>query len=335
MNFKKISQVGNWKPFPSTKKQKLMSTVGTKGPICLHNRCCWSIGVRWGGWRTKRNSCWGDPFKLPEIIFVAVTSFKFFYKNIYSYIPEHHKYILIIADEDTTIPRQIDVRYKKDYVLTMSMWDNIVNNKQIRHIFVTHLDIPKSDRYSPIPVGFNPLEHSNNDIDTLLLVKVNTDIMSRPLKIKGCCRLDNTHPQWEERRVVRKLSQTYWSDFSEWSSIPKSNFFNKIQEYSFLFCPHGGGLEPNPKVFSAIYCCTIPIIKRFVNCEILYRDLPVVFIDDWEKDNITLEKLKLWREELKPYFYDKDKRKEVLKKLTADYWLEYIKKTSIANTPNN
>ena len=40
--------------------------------------------------------------------------------------------------------------------------------------------------------------------------------------------------------------------------------------------------------------------------------------------SITLEKLKLWREELKPYFYDKDKRKEVLKKLTADYWLEYI-----------
>ena len=135
------------------------------------------------------------------------------------------------------------------------MWDCIVNNTNIIHIFASHLDIPKTDRYSPLPVGFNPTEHKNNDIDTLLTIKVNTDIMSRPLKIKGCCRIRHG-PQWEDRRTVKKLANTVWSEFSDWGNIPKNIFFTKIQKYSFLFCPHGGGLEPNPKVFSAIYCGT-------------------------------------------------------------------------------
>jgi len=338
-DLKIISSVAIWKPFPTTNKKTLMSTVGFCGPIGFHNRCCWCIGIRWD----KPGKCWGDPFILPKIIFVyaGFGNLNFFYDKIYPYIPKYHKYILIIGDEDITIPRQTDKRYNKTHSIechccycfpfTMSMWDNFVNNKQIHHIFTTHLDIPKSYRYSPIPVGFNPLEHNDKDIDTLLLVKVDSDIMSRPLKIKGCCRIHGDSAQWDDRRIVKNLAETCWSNFTEWGPIPKSVFFLNIQKYSFLFCPHGGGLEPNPKVFTAIYCCTIPIIKRFVNCEILYKDLPVVFIDDWSEHNITLKKLKLWKEELKPYFYDKNKRREVLKKLTADYWFEYIIKTSETN----
>ena len=45
----------------------------------------------------------------------------------------------------------------------------------------------------------------------------------------------------------------------------------------------------------------------------MYDDLPVVFIDSWEKDNITLKKLSEWRIKLKPYFSG-DKRKKVLNK---------------------
>ena len=320
MSLKKIQDVGNWNPFPSLKPLKLMSTVGSTGPICFQNRCDWCIGSRWNMYGDT--ACWGDPLKLPKIIFVACLNFKFFFNNIYPHIPNNHKYILIIADEDTTIPTQLDTRWESDTVLTNIMWDNIVNNKNIIHIFASHLDIPMTERYSPFPVGFNNIEHKNNDIDTLLLQKVDTDIMLRPLDIKGCCRIRDG-PQWEDRRIVKELANTVWSQFSNWGTISKDVFFMEIQKYSFLFCPHGGGLEPNPKVFSAIYCCTIPIIKRFVNCEILYEDLPVIFIDEWKQENITLDKLETWRKDLKPYFIG-EKREQVLEKLTSDYWMKYI-----------
>ena len=206
--------------------------------------------------------------------------------------------------------------------MSSKQWDSIVNDKQIIHIFASHLDIPATKRYSPFPVGFNPREFKNNNIDNLLLQKVDNDIMSRPLKIKFCGRIRDGK-QWEDRRIGKNLCETVWSKFSHSDNIPKEHFFDEIQKYSFLLCTHGGGIEPNPKAFSAIYCCTIPIMKYFVNCEILFFDLPVIFIDDWKAENVTLEKLKDWREKLKPYFSGK-KREAVLEKLTSKYWMKYI-----------
>ena len=67
---------------------------------------------------------------------------------------------------------------------------------------------------------------------------------------------------------------------------------------------------------------------NFINCELLYKDLPVVIINDWTKNEISIDKLKLWRENFKKYFYDKAERNKVVYKLTVDYWKDYIKEMS-------
>ena len=310
-----------WHDFPIEKK-KLMSTVGSTGPNGFHNYCDWCIGCRLISWdELPYNYCWGNPRELPKVIFVACFSIRLFFNDIYPFIPKEHSYVLVIGDEDTTVPLQMDIRYPKDQILDPEIWEELTHNKQISHIFVSHLDIPATDIYSPIPVGFNPIEHTNNDIDTLLEQSVNDNIMTRPLKVRGCCRI-REGSQWDDRVTVKNLCETEWSEFADWDNVDTHLFFDEIQKYSFLLCPHGGGIEPNPKAFSAIYCYTIPIMKKFVNCEILYHDLPVIFIDDWSTQNINLEKLKEWREELKPYFFEK--RESVLEKLTADYWFKKV-----------
>jgi len=314
-----------WHGLPSTKKT-LLSTVGNRGMGGIHSYWDWSIGNRLVGWKKIRlGNCWGNPSILPKIIFIECYSFKLFFYNIYPYIPEYHKYILIIGDNDVTLPTNIDARYPSNYTMSNNMWDTIVENPQIIHIFCTHLVIPATDKYSSIPVGFNPAEHPNNNIDHLLKIPLNLDIMSRPLKIKCCCRI-RSGKQWKEREKVKELCKTVWKEFTDWNSIPQDKFFYEIQNYSFLLCPHGGGIDPNPKAFSAIYVGTIPIIKRFMNCEIIYYNLPVVFIDEWTSDAITQEKMQKWRSELKPYFYDNSKRSQVIEKLTTEYWLTKIRK---------
>ena len=70
---KQIQLNGKWKPFPSSKPKKLMSTVGSAGPNSFHNRSNWCIGCRWN--KPTYNSCWGDPLVLPKIIFVSCTTF--------------------------------------------------------------------------------------------------------------------------------------------------------------------------------------------------------------------------------------------------------------------
>ena len=93
-----------------------------------------------------------------------------------------------------------------------------------------------------------------------------------------------------------------------------------------MFCGKGGGIEPNPKVFTSILLGVIPIVKRFVNCDILYEGLPVVFIDEWRGDLVNVQKLKKWRDELSGFFYKK--REKVIYRLTVDYWKEYMEKKS-------
>lgn len=300
-------------------KFKLISTVGWNN-VCeqtFHSQCDWCIGTR------RSKNLYINKYRLPKSIFLKITEIDFFISKILNTIPINHKFILIIGDEDATFPKQIDSRYKFHFT---KQYDILQNDIRIDHIFATHLDIKKTNKISPFPVGFNPSEHKHSNIDALLNLKVNLDILNKPLKIKGCCRIRGGN-QWNDRKTIKKLAESDWSSFSDWGNI-KQNFFNEIQKYSFIYCGHGGGLEPNPKVFSAIYCGTIPIIKRFINCELLYKDLPVVIINDWTKNEISINKLKLWRENFKKYFYDKAERNKVVYKLTVDYWKDYIKEMS-------
>lgn len=324
MTLEEISKLVKWHKFPTNQKKKLFSTVGSHGPTSFHNYCDWCIGCR----KYKNNKCYGNPLIYPKKIFIRCVSFKFFYNKIYKLIPENHKYILIIADDDFTIPNQCDKRVGRFYVTDKNMWEDIINNEQIIHIFCSHLDVKKTNRYSPLPVGFNPEEHLKGNIDTLLDVNVDLNILNKPLKILSCCRL-REGPQWLVRKKVNNFASNNWKEFVDIKKdIEVSDFFYEIQKYSFIFCTQGGGLEPNPKVFCAIYCGVIPIIKKFVNCEILYEDLPVIFVDEWTEDCVSIEKLKLWRNQLKDYFYNEEKRKEALYKLTSEYWIKYIEKNS-------
>lgn len=62
-----------------------------------------------------------------------------------------------------------------------------------------------------------------------------------------------------------------------------------------------------------------------------YSQLPLIFVDKWTSDTLSKEKLDKWFEEKKKYYEDEILRKEVLKKLTLDYWWDkIIQETTLA-----
>ena len=52
--------------------------------------------------------------------------------------------------------------------------------------------------------------------------------------------------------------------------------------------------------------------------------MPVIFIDDWIAEEITVSMLEKRRIELAPYFSDERKRRLVLEKMTSKYWYDKI-----------
>ena len=312
---------GKWQgPLSLNKVQFLFSTVGTNSDLSpVHNYCDWCIGYRW-----NKDKLFGDTNKLPTKIFIYQNSFKFFYNKIYPLIPKNHKYLIIIGDDDLTIPINYDERWNKDELMTLEMWEDITNNPQIKHIFATKLSIKQTNKYSPLHVGFNPAEFKNFSPDNLLDFKVNLDIRNKLLKVLYASRV-RMH---KERILIKNLCENSWSDFCDVkSNIDKNNFNDFIQNYSFMICDTGDDknhIDPNPKLFTCLYLGVIPIIKKFVNCYEMYCDLPIMYIDDWDTNSISLEKLLHFRSKFEPYFYDSSKREKVLEKLSSEYWIKYI-----------
>jgi hypothetical protein len=92
-------------------------------------------------------------------------------------------------------------------------------------------------------------------------------------------------------------------------------FVETLSKYTFTLCVNGGGLDPSPKAFEAIIAGSIPIIKYSSGIYSAYKDLPVV----------TSEKLEKWLHSVRPFYEDIKLRREILYKLTYEYWNSYIR----------
>ena len=74
--------------------------------------------------------------------------------------------------------------------------------------------------------------------------------------------------------------------------------WNKQKDYSFVICPHGGGLDCH-RNWEALCLGCIPIVKTSP-IDKLYSDLPVLIIKDWHiitqellNDTLSVFKAKL------------------------------------------
>ena len=107
---------------------------------------------------------------------------------------------------------------------------------------------------------------------------------------------------------------------------PHTEYLNRLGAYLFTICVHGGGLDVNPKLWEALLVGVIPIIKENRPYTDIYErlDLPVVIVNEWNSDTINEEKLTVWAQTYYTYFTNPEKRKQMLRYLTLDYWVGYV-----------
>jgi hypothetical protein len=233
--------------------------------------------------------------------------------------------ILIIAGVDYTFPNQIDKRGPKNSHNLITKFKNLSNNNNITKIWVENLDEDMKKTY-PIPLGLSVAElESDNDKPPMFsyfkpFENINKDKL---LLVTNFNRTRDGKGQWYERGIVDKLCKNEWKDFiiAHKHSTHKK-YLKELAKYSFTLCIHGGGVDVNPKLFEAILVGTIPIIRKNDPYTNIYKDWPVVIIDDWDKNTINKNNLELWKSLYMPYFTCNLKRQLSLKKLSLKYWVE-------------
>ena len=198
-------------------------------------------------------------------------------------------------------------------------------------------------RVSPVPIGINPMEFSHLDWP-LENAPATADLASRPLRMLSADRIRGGE-QFRERTRVRSLCASEWHthcDVAGFASgqhvasnlspaadvispIEPEHYFAKIQSYSFLLCVHGGGVDPQPKLYTALLAGVIPILRRFPG-DSMYDGLPVVLIDCWDvMSTPELEsQLAQWRQERLHFFQNRTLRAKMIEQMTSEHWWSMV-----------
>ena len=236
---------------------------------------------------------------------------------------------LVIVTSGQTFPNNTDNRiYIKKYPKNL---DALFQHPYINKIFVENLDCACPKTF-PIPLGINS---NNSPTESEYFLKHENINPKKPLKFTNFNVIRFDSIQWAERDYVNKLSEDCWSKHyikthaqNQLKPISHEYYLKLLSEYMFTVCVHGGGLDVNPKLWESLLVGVIPIIRENKPYTDIYIDLdfPVVMVKDWNSRTMMLRNLETWRDKYYHHFTDPDKRRDMLYKLSVDYWINYVNK---------
>jgi hypothetical protein len=225
-------------------------------------------------------------------------------------------FIIITAIEDTEFPREIDADF-----LT-----KIKNNIYFKHWFAINKTIPDNDKFTSIPYGLDYWTLNYNDY----FDEIKKSIFIQDFEFSS---IINSSKHFSERKPLIfcnyhfLLSDKRYGNMREKlpyiipgniacyqaQRVPKTRTLQLMKEFSFVLSPHGNGLDCI-RTFEALCLGCIVIMKK--NClDIVYKDLPVLFVDEWTDINEELLKKTLEEYSNKKFNY---------KKLKMDYWVNLV-----------
>ena len=278
-------------------------------------------------WNYANYKLIGDETKQPKTIFIKVEFIEAFYNSYYKKIEKDTKFIIISGGGDATTPNNIDVRYKNLKMIENNklIISEILKDDRLIHWYAENCD-ELLDKLSAIPTGVINNNNLNKFYNSQLTLKKQINFNNK-INVLCCHRVRDFTPL---RKKVDELCNNEWKSIvTHKKSILQDKFLDEISKYTFMLCVQGGGLDPSPKAFEAIIAGVIPIIKKSDGVYSAYKDLPVVFIDDWIPSEITENKLNNWLATMRKYYEDEKLRKETLYKLSDEYWWKYINNSNL------
>lgn len=232
----------------------------------------------------------------PTTLFVYPTDLN--YASLLTYIdslsiPRSSLHV-VIAGEDRTFPRQIDVRYQKGPPNAVEKAKTLLENPKVASLSVENLDT-FINGIRPMPTGVLPRNTTGSTVRV-----VRTDHFPKPQREKSVLVAHRIREgdQWEARRLTKDLAKGPWRGFCNvlHEEVSPPAFRKLLASHRFTLCVEGGGLDPSPKAFEALLAGSIPIIRRTTVSE-AYENFPVLIVDQWSPDALNRALLDQFYEE--------------------------------------
>lgn len=168
-------------------------------------------------------------------------------------------FIIFCNLEDTPIDEHISTRIPENVIRIYA--SNAIYN---------------DDKVIPFPYGIQRQMNSNDNISSLKRV-ITADI--KPSKLLYVNH--NISTNIKERSGIYELFEPYTS----WASVDRNrlsheDFLKNIKNHKFVICPIGNAIDCH-RNWEVIYLNRVPVMKRNTYLEILFKNLPVLFVDDF------------------------------------------------------
>ena len=227
-------------------------------------------------------------------------------------------FILVSGDCDETMPQEI---------LNNTDFLKLVNDTRLIHWFCQNMTL-EHDKITRMPIGLDyhtltirplwgPLMSCEHQEKMLLMIKdKSVPFWNRNIKCYANFHFTmNTKLGYDRKDAVSKINNELV--YYEEKPVSRLITWNKQKDYSFVICPHGGGLDCH-RNWEALCLGCIPIVKTS-SIDNLYNDLPVLIVNDWEV--ITNKLLNDTIATFKTKFENNEFNNE---KLTLYYWRNLI-----------
>ena len=96
----------------------------------------------------------------------------------------------------------------------------------------------------------------------------------------------------------------------------REKYLEDIKMSKFVFCPRGNGIDTH-RIWETLYMGSIPVVKYEEYTHSLFRDLPILFIENWSEISDVF---------LHNKYEEYNKKNWNLDKLKIDFWKNFILK---------
>ena len=248
--------------------------------------------------------------KKNDIVYVCGSAIENFFKNIFPFIKE--SFILVSGDSDVSMPFEGYEEYINEDKLIVWFAQNLtISHHKLKHlpIGLDYHTISKPNEIHPWGAGMLPVEQ---EVLLLDVVKNVSDLNSRLF----ACYVNFHFSYWginergDRQECIKNIDNSICWFQPEY--INRLDTWKYMSQFIFIICPFGGGLDTH-RMWEALVLGCIPIIKTS-GLDPLFEDLNVCIVQSWEQ--VNKEFLSQYLSNMKP----RDR-----KKLTLEYWVEYIK----------
>ena len=246
-----------------------------------------------------------------DTVFVITSVLHFFCEKVIPKLGDT-KFKLVTGACIRGVPHEISELYSIDF---MSLLKN-----NVTHWFTQNFD--GTDECIPVPLGmdYHTLQRRDHQwgqmtsaFDQEQQLKESASFNFEEKKTRTFSYFHFQLFERHDRDRYRAIDHLKEVDFNDilGKQCKRKTLWNFMKNYKFIISPHGNGLDCH-RTYESILLGCVPIV-RSSTLDSLYKDLPIIIVEDWTDVNEEL---------LENYKYNKN-----LEKVKLNYWVDLIKRT--------